>query len=139
MPAYSSSPAHLDAKDGVALQAYDIQIIYRPRSARAVDIPLLIYNAPGLPKPYRTTPSMVRRLCKLGGFLGMKLSSDQHEDGSTALEMATKGSSFAMIRGGCGNHLLPRSSRRSAWRVIGQGAGINPEILHGHVQEFHGR
>ena len=124
-------PCALEAADGVALQKTIFE--YYRAVREAVDIPLIIYNSPGLPKPYRTTPTMVRRLCKLGGFIGMKLSSDNMK-WMSALEMASEGSSFSLIAGAETTYY--HALHAGVLGVIGQGAGINPEILRAVYDRF---
>lgn len=117
-------PTAIEAKSPERLQ--DTIFDYYRAVRESVDMPLIIYNTSGLPEEYRTTPEIIHRICELGGFLGMKLSSDDMR-WMTSLEMATEGSNFAMIAGSETSYY--HTLHTGGLGVIGQGCDVNPEIL----------
>ncbi len=123
-------PTALDAKPGQKLE--DTIFDYYRAVREAVEIPLLLYNIPHLPDEYKTTPEMVHRLCELGGFWGMKLSSNDM-NWFTQLEAAA-GPDFAMIAGS--ESIYYHALCTGGLGVIGQGADVNPEVLQGTFKHF---
>ncbi len=124
-------PAALAADDYDSLQ--DVIFDYYRAVRESSDLPLMLYNTGGLPEEHFTTPDMVRRVCELGGFIGMKLSSNDMR-WMTQLVLACEDSPFAMVSGAETSyyHTLCTGGLGS----IGQGCNVNPEILQTVYKRF---
>ena len=124
-------PSALLAKPGMSLE--DTIFNYYETVARSADLPLFIYNTPGLPKEYNTTRHMAARVSRLKNVIGMKLSTVDME-WMTEIAMATAGTDFALIAGSeCTSYHALLSG---ACGVIGQGCDVNPEILRAVFDRF---
>ncbi|MFH1737937.1 MAG: dihydrodipicolinate synthase family protein [bacterium] len=106
---------------------------YYEKVSNSCDIPLFIYNTPGLPKPYNTTPQMAARFSKLRNVAGMKLSTNDLE-WITEILMMTEGADFVMIAGS--ESVFYHALCAGACGAIGQGSDITPEILHAVFSRF---
>ena len=90
------------------------------------DLPLVLYQAPGLPARIRLTPDTLRRLRTLPRVAGAKVSSGSDAVMEPLLD-SVRGSDFALICGDEGYWL--RGLERGATGVIGEGACAYPELL----------
>ena len=104
----------------------DVIFEYYKQIDEAVDIPILLYQPPGLPEPFQMTSPLMRRLSELDHVIGMKLSSADsslwQELGSTARETG-----FSMICGNENGYLM--ALFHGAQGVIGEGCNLYPELL----------
>jgi len=117
-------PSALAPKDGVPIE--DTIVEYFTAVAREIDVPIVIYQPPGLDPKYLMTPSLLKRLLEIKNIAGMKYSSGDLPRLSR-LAMAAKGSNFALIAGDELAFLYAMTL--GATGVIGQGSTLNPETL----------
>ncbi len=115
-------PLGLSPARNMAEKIYDL---YK-QVDRAIDIPIVIYQPPGVKPPHSMTPSLLNRLAGLENLKGMKYStSDMKYFG--ALCNATLGRDFTMVSGHEGA-FLP-SLILGAGGCIGGGCNTHPEVL----------
>jgi dihydrodipicolinate synthase/N-acetylneuraminate lyase len=124
-------PAALLPSRGMKVQ--DVIFNYYEAVSKSTDLPIFVYNTPGLPAPYNATPQMISRLSKLKNIVGMKLSTNNYE-WLLELMMAMEGSNMVMIAG-AETAMLP-AIQSGACGVIGQGCDVNPEILRAVFDRF---
>ena len=117
-------PSAIAAVEGVPLE--DTIVDYFQAVASEVDVPIVIYQAPGLDPAYNMTPSLLTRLLEISNIAGMKFSSGEIVKLSR-LAMAAEGSNFAFIAGDELAFLYAMTIGASG--VIGQGCDMNPETL----------
>lgn len=107
--------------------AEDLIFEHYQKVHRRVDLPIMLYQPPGLPEAFGMTPALMRRLTRLDHLAGMKLSSGDadlwRQLGDTAAETG-----FTMI---CGcEHAYLLGLAHGARGVIGEGCNLYPEILY---------
>jgi len=117
-------PSGLTLREDVPTE--DLIFEYYRQIDQAVDIPILLYQPPGMPIEFQMTSSLMRRIAKLNNVAGMKLSSADEtlwrELGQTAQETG-----FTMI---CGNEsAFLMALFHGAQGVIGEGCNLYPELL----------
>ena len=117
-------PAALAPVEGVPLE--DTICEYFAAIGAEIDLPIVMYQAPGLPEEYLMTPSLLQRLLTLPNVAGMKYSSGEMVR-MARLAMAAEGTNFAFIAGDEIGYLFAITLGASG--VIGQGCNTNPEIL----------
>jgi len=99
----------------------------------AVDIPIIIYQPPGVVPPYSMTPKLLNRIAALPNLKGMKLSSsDMLKFG--LLCGATKNLDFTMISGHEGAFLS--SLVMGAGGCIGGGCNTHPWVIRAVFDAF---
>ncbi len=99
----------------------------------AVEIPIVIYQPPGVNPPYSMTPALLHRLADLRNLKGMKFStSDMQRFG--VLCAATADQDFTMVSGHEGA-FLP-SIVLGAGGVIGGGCNTHPELIRAIFDAF---
>lgn len=111
----------------------DVTLTYFEAIAEDVALPILIYQSPGTPKPYRVTIDLIQKLAALPNVTAIKLSSG---DAGYLLDItyATRNEDFAVIAGNeCAFYAALCSGARA---VIGQGAALNPAILNAVQNRF---
>lgn len=110
-------------------------VTYRYISAihSATNIPILLYQPPGLSVEYRLTVPLVERLLALPRVAGAKITTtDDSVFGPIAKAVA--GKPFALICGHEGYFL--KGLKQGAVGVIGQGCMASPEILYAVWRAF---
>lgn len=117
-------PSALAPKDGVPLE--DTIYEYFAAVASEIDLPIVIYQPPGLDSKYLMTPSLLKRLLEIKNIAGMKYSSGDLPRLSR-LAMVARGTNFALIAGDELAFLYTMILGASG--VIGQGSTMNPETL----------
>jgi 4-hydroxy-tetrahydrodipicolinate synthase len=117
-------PTAIAADPGEVLE--DVIFDYFKAVANEIDMPIVIYQPPGLDPNYQMTPSLLTRLLTLPNIAGMKFSSGEIVR-LGRLAMVAEGSNFAFIAGDELAFLYAMTIGASG--VIGQGCGLNPETL----------
>ncbi len=92
----------------------------------AIEVPIVIYQPPGVKPPYTMTPSLLRRVAELPNVKGMKYSTTDMLSFGLLCD-ATKDRDFVMISGHEGA-FLP-SLVLGAGGVIGGGCNTHPELI----------
>jgi len=95
---------------------------------KAVDIPIFIYHAPGIPDEYNATASLMRRLVTLPQICGIKVSTSEHEVFDPIAEGVKEAPHFALIAGS--EYFFHEALKLGAVGVLGGGCTTHPEILH---------
>jgi len=91
------------------------------------EIPIVLYQTPGLEPAYRMTPELLRRVRTLPRVVGMKISTHDPALFSPLAEIV-RGTNFALI---CGDETYYlKGLQQGAVGVIGEGCSVYPEILH---------
>lgn len=99
----------------------------------AGDLPIVLYQAPGLPEAIRLTPAALTRLRSLPRVVGAKVSSADDAVMKPLLD-SVRGSDFAFL---CGDERYYLSGlRQGAVGVIGEGACIAPSLLAAVERRF---
>jgi dihydrodipicolinate synthase/N-acetylneuraminate lyase len=106
---------------------------YYETVSKSSQLPVFIYNTPGLPNEYNTTRHMAARVSRLDNVLGMKLSTVDMQ-WMTEIAMAASGTDFVLIAGS--ECTFYHALLSGACGVIGQGCDVNPEILRGLFDRF---
>jgi len=89
-------------------------------------LPILLHQLRGTPEGFKLNPKLLKGLLDLGGFLGIKVSTDDPSEFERAAGMM-KGTGFALI---CGNERLWLDALRvGAVSVIGGGGNVYPELM----------
>ena len=124
-------PSALLPKPGMSLE--DTIFDYYETVSKSVNLPLFIYNTPGLPEQYNTTPHMAARVSRLKNVIGMKLSTVDMQ-WMTEIAMAVRRTDFVLIAGS--ECTFYHALLSGACGVIGQGCDVNPEILRAVFDRF---
>lgn len=96
--------------------------------AKSADIPMFIYQAPGLDPQYNMTPSLLKRLLtEVPGIRGMKVSTNKHEFFDPLAEAARGFDHFSMIAGA--EHFYLEALPLGAKGCIGGGCMTHPEMI----------
>ncbi len=124
-------PSALRREEGVPLEETIFR--YFERVHGETELPIVIYNPPGLEEEYRMTPGLLGRLLKLERIWGLKYSTTDMGI-FTGLAMASEGTDFGLIAGA--EHAYLYVMICGGLGVIGQGCGINPQILRAVYDRF---
>ena len=96
--------------------------------AKATDMPLFIYQAPGLDPQYNMTPALLKRLLtEVTSLRGMKVSTNKHEFFDPLAEAARGFDHFSMIAGA--EHFYLEALPLGAKGCIGGGCMTHPEMI----------
>ena len=99
----------------------------------AVEIPIVIYQAPGIPDEFRVTPSLLRRLLTLERISGMKVTTTDPAVFAPISEVV-RGTRFALIAGA--EHFYFQALQMGACGVIGGGCSTHPELIYAVQHHF---
>lgn len=100
---------------------------YIARVSEAANIPLVIYQPPGLEKAYGMTPQLLRRIAGLKMVRGMKYSVGERGP-FAAISEVVRGTDFALI---CGiEEFYLEAMPLGAVGLIAGGCNTHPEILY---------
>lgn len=89
-------------------------------------LPILLHQLRGTPEGFKLSPDLLKGLLELGGFLGIKVSTDDPSELGRAAGMM-EGTGFALI---CGNERLwLEALKAGAVSVIGGGSNVYPELM----------
>jgi len=125
-------PSALRPEPGVPLA--DTIFNYYRAVNDAIDLPIVIYQPPGMPAEYCMTPALMRRLLTLPRIAGMKLSTTDHAVfDPVCREVAATG--FGMIAGA--EHFYLDALEQGALGVIGGGCNTHPEMIYAVGHHFH--
>jgi 4-hydroxy-tetrahydrodipicolinate synthase len=117
-------PMALQPEDGKPLE--DTIFSYYKAVGAEIDLPIILYQQPGLAEEYCMTPNLLRRLLTIPNVAGMKYSTGDMVKFSE-LTMAAEGTNFAFIAGD--ELAFFFAIMLGASGVIGQGSDVNPETL----------
>lgn len=121
------------ALDPGARPVQDVIFDYYKTVHDATDLPLFMYQAPGLPEEYRLTPPLLERLLTLPRMAGMKLTTtDPVVFGPIASEV--RGKPFRLIAGA--EHFFYDALQMGACAVIGGGCNTHPELMYAVQYHF---
>jgi len=113
-------------KPGPGESAIDISLRYFAEVRRSTSLPILLHQMRNVPEEFKLSPDMLEGLLTLGGFVGIKVSTDSASELERFSEMV-KGKDFALI---CGNEALWfEGIRMGAISVIGGGCNVYPEVI----------
>jgi len=111
----------------------DVVFEYYKTVHDATDLPLFMYQPPGLLEEYRLTPPLTERLLTLPRMAGMKLTTtDPAVFGPVAHEV--EGKPFRLIAGA--EHFFYEALQMGACAVIGGGCNTHPELMHAVQHHF---
>ncbi|HEY3283053.1 MAG TPA: dihydrodipicolinate synthase family protein [Armatimonadota bacterium] len=107
--------------------AAEVTATYLGAVAQETELPLLLYQAPSVPKDFCITPALLQELLKSQKQLvGMKLSSRRLEAFEGLLSVA-KGTGFGLI---CGDeHVTMAAYQAGCCGIIGEGSDTYPALL----------
>ncbi|HRS94657.1 MAG TPA: dihydrodipicolinate synthase family protein [Candidatus Latescibacteria bacterium] len=117
-------PMALQPEEGRPLA--DTIFAYYEAVAREVDLPIILYQQPGLLEEYCMTPPLLERLLTIKNIAGMKYSTGDMVKFSE-LTMVARNTDFAFIAGD--ELAFFFAMMLGASGVIGQGCDVNPETL----------
>lgn len=126
-------PEALTAPPGRELE--EVIFDYFTAIARAVEIPLFIYQAPGLASGYNMTPSLLRRLLALPSVRGMKVSTQSHQVFDPLAEAARGAEHFSLIAGA--EHFYLEALPLGARGCLGGGCMTHPEMIFAIGYHYH--
>ena len=106
----------------------DTIVGYFEEVCAAVDIPVVIYQAPGIPPQYQPSADLMRRLVRIKGVRGIKVSTSEHEIFDPVAEGVKDAQGFALIAGS--EYFLLEALKLGAVGCIGGGATTQPELIH---------
>lgn len=111
----------------------DISLRYFAEVRRSTSLPILLHQMRNVPEEFKLSPDMLEGLLDLGGFVGIKVSTDSVDELRRFGEMV-KGRDFALI---CGNEALWLDGIRiGAISVIGGGCNVYPEVIQAVWDRF---
>lgn len=111
----------------------DVTFEYYRAVNDAVDIPIAIYQAPGIPEEFRLTPQSLRRLLTLERISGMKVTTTDAAVFAPIAEVV-RGTRFALIAGA--EHFFLQALQMGACGVIGGGCSTHPELIYAVQHHF---
>lgn len=113
--------------------ALDVSLRYFSAVRGATKLPILLHQTRAVPPEFRLTEPLLRGLLELGGFLGVKVATNEASELARVAGIA-KGKDFALI---CGNEALwLRALELGAMSVIGGGCNVYPELLSAVRERF---
>ncbi len=124
-------PMALSKEEGLPIEETIFR--YFERVHNEIGLPMAIYNPPGLEVEYRITPELLSRLLGLERIWGLKYSTTDMGV-FTGLAVASEGTDFGIIAGA--EHAYLYVMVCGGLGVIGQGCGINPQILRAVFDRF---
>lgn len=105
----------------------EMTIGYYEKMAKAVRIPIILYQPHGVEEEYRITPKILSRLIEIENIVGFKLSTSSKEMFAPIAEVASRRPNFSLIAGD--ERFYLEALKLGAKGVIGEGCNIYPQLL----------
>jgi 4-hydroxy-tetrahydrodipicolinate synthase len=105
----------------------DMIVRYYERMAKAVQIPIILYQPHGVEEEYRITPQVLSRLMEIENIVGFKLSTSSRDIFAPIAEVASRRPDFSLIAGD--ERFYLEALKLGAKGVIGEGCNIYPHLL----------
>jgi 4-hydroxy-tetrahydrodipicolinate synthase len=111
----------------------EVSLRYFSAIRRSTSLPILLHQMREVPEEFKLNPDMLEGLSALGGFEGIKVSTDDPSELRRFAEMV-RGTDLAFI---CGNEALWLDAlKMGAVSVIGGGCNVYPEIIRAVWERF---
>jgi 4-hydroxy-tetrahydrodipicolinate synthase len=124
-------PWMLLPKKGESIE--DLICRYVGTVASSIEIPIVLYNPPTVPRDYSLSSDLLRRLTEIPNVIGAKISSTSMSWFSR-LEEAAEGTSFSIISGT--EWAYYQALMTGSLGVIGGGCNVYPSILKALYEAF---